>query len=172
MILSNKDKLFYASILIMLLYLLYGVNIDIKYLFPFILFGIFYHYKEEKKVEKKEAKPDIYDEEYPYLRDKLTITFIDTLRPIRQFNIPIFNNFLLYLNQYYKTKKMTQLLAALDIFESMYFALPPEMTEFYNTKFRELKELTYDLLEDDKYDRVEMQSYLPSSYIHDNIISA
>ena len=61
-------------------------------------------------------------------------------------------------------------MAALDIFESMYFALKPELTDFFNTKFNELKQMTYDVLEDEKYNRVEMQSYLPSSYIHDNMM--
>lgn len=176
--LSNKELLFYGSILTMLLYIWYDAQIDIKYLFPFILFAIFFYYREEKKATKTEENinrteniiKDLYDEKYPYLESESIVLFIDSLRPIRQFNIPIFNNFLLYLNQYYKTKKLTQLLTALDIFESMYFALTPEMTDFYNTKFKELKQMTYDVLEDEKYDRVEMQSYLPSSYIHDNII--
>ena len=162
----------------MLMYIWYEAQIDIKYLFPFILFAIYFYNREEKKstMEQNDNNKvqniidELYDEEYKYLMNDEIVLFIDSLRPIRQFNIPIFNNFLLYLNEYFKVGKMTQLLTALDIFESIYFAMPPEMTDFFTTKNKELQTLLYNNLKEDKYERVEMQSYLPSNYIHNNLI--
>lgn len=176
--LSNKEILFYTSVLFMLMYIWYNAQIDIKYLFPFILFAIYFYNKEEIKNTTNENNnnrvqeiiDELYDEEYKYLNTDEIVLFIDTLRPIRQFNIPIFNNFLLYLNEFFKVGKMTHLLAACDIFESIYFAMPPEMTDFFTVKNKELQTLMYNNLKEDKHDRVEMQSYLPSSYIHNNLI--
>lgn len=162
----------------MLMYIWYDAQIDIKYLFPFILFAIYFYKKEEMKYSMnknnnnkvQKIMEELYDEEYEYLTADEIVLFIDTLRPIRQFNIPIFNNFLSYLNEFFKVGKMTHLLATCDIFESIYFAMPPEMTDFFTAKNKELQTLLYNNLKEDKYNRVEMQSYLPSSYIHNNLI--
>ena len=173
---SNKEKLFYGLILSILIYIWYNGNISINYLFPFLLFCIFFYYRETNKEESfeentnkiKDLIDELYDERYKYLETEEIVLFIETLKPIRQFNIPQFNEFLSYLNIYFKERSMSKLLKAIHIFESLYFALTVEMTDYYSDRIIALKTLMLKYLKVDDMKRIEMQEYLPYDYIQDN----
>ena len=175
--LSNKELIMYLIYIIILLYIWKLYKIKIHYLFPFIIFILTVIYIEQQKeeiniVDKTKTNiiiSEIYDEKYEYLEIEEIVLFIDTLRPIRIFNIPVFNSFLSEANVYMKERDMSNLLRTINTFESLYFVIPVELTDFYTERIFLLKDLLFKYLVEEQKPRVEMQSYVPYDYIRNNI---
>jgi hypothetical protein len=175
--LTNKELLKYLFYLVLLLYIWKVAKIKLKYIFPFLIFLMIFLYIEQNKKEDNthfDAKianiiEELYDEKYENLYDEEIVLFIDTLRPIRTFNIPVFNLFLSEMNVYMTARDIDNLLKTMNTFESLYFVIPVELTDFYTERFKALGVLLHGRLIEQK-SRVEMQSYLPYDYIPNNFI--
>lgn len=173
--LNNEDILFYIGILTVLMFIWYSSQINIKYIFPFLIFCFIFYYYENKKLNDEMIKHELLNDEYiingnyKYLVDDDILYFINSVKNMREYNDDTFKDFLHVLNEYYKDRIIDKLLVVMNKFEKLYYSIPLEMTDLFVEKQNELKKLLKNVLIQYDINRVEMQSYLPATYINNNI---
>lgn len=175
--LSNSEILQYICLMTVLSYIWKTSNIKLLYIFPFLIFMIIFYKRETTKQENitnnndkiVQIKKELFDEEYEFLIDEEILYYIDSIKIMKRFNGPVFNVLLSQIDDYYQHRTISYLLLVLETYQSLYFVLPIELFEFYTEKHKELKNILYDILKEKKHITVEMQSYLPKNYIHNNI---
>jgi hypothetical protein len=176
--LNNKDILFYIAIMTTLSFIWYSSKIKLQYIFPFVIFCIIFYYFEMKKIEiieqkkivNQELKAELFVKEYKYLKDNDILHFIDGLREIREYNIPVFNELLHVIDVFYRDRNIENLLIIVEIYESMYYSIPVDLTYVYMEKLIELKRLLKSHLIEKDRKMVEMQSFIPATYTSKNYI--
>jgi hypothetical protein len=174
--LTNSELLIYLSYGVTLMYIWYISQIKIHYIFPFLILLLIIVHQEKNKTETFTGNKlrinniikELYDEKYDYLETEEIVLFIETLKPIRIHNTPFFNTFLNDMNIYFRKLNMSSLLNVMNTFEALYFTIPMELTDFYTDRITSLKDLLFKYLVEEDKKIIEMQSYLPYDYIHDN----
>lgn len=176
--LNNKEILFYIGIMTVLAFIWYSSKISLRFIFPFLIFCIIFYYFEMKKLKTSnestdkinEIKTNLFDKEYNHMNDDDIILFIDSLKEIREYNIPVFNYFLRMLDMYFKDRTIERLIIVMETYESLYYSIPVELTYLFTEKQKKLKEILKDHLIEDTRKKVEMQSFIPATYTSKNYI--
>ena len=174
----NKNTIiFYLCIGTFLFYIWYLSNISINYLFPFILLLLIFVIKQNNVYNTRMNSNNkletilktIINNNYIYIPHTTDIlNFLNDISIYKKYNSDNFTDLLEQLNKYYKYNTLDHLLITLEIFNRFIYSLPIEKTYNLNIQAQNLKNILYKTLKKNKYNRVEMQSYIPNNFYNNN----
>jgi len=173
---DKGDVVHYLFCAVILFYIWYISNINIKYLFPFFILALYIFYRQDLlhnldlSIDHKLRNiiNKILENNYFHINNPDILYFLDDIKIYKKYNPENFIDLLEILNKYYKTINIYNLDLVLQIFNRFIYSLPLELSKDFYLNINRLKKILNKSILSDKYTKIEMQSYIPYNYINNN----